>query len=168
MEKLQLMSEGRLSVPGALSSVSTSWMKVAKTVAVHVSPATKFVLGMMTQELPAPAATVASLWLPVVTQVMSYQFGSTVTGSEKVTMTLPSRGTMVELATGSVLVMEGPSSVIGVVRRGLGVPVMKSLALLSVSVVPLFLRKMAVLLLGAGASTFPSAELAGPYPRKAA
>src|SRR5438045_6333871 len=155
MLKLQLWSEGRVSVPGLLSSRSTSWTKVAKTVAVHVSPAWKFALGMMTQELPAPAATVASLWLPVVTQVMSYQPASTVTASEKVTMTLPSRGTMDAPDTGSVLVMEGPSSLIGVVRRGLGVPVRKSLALLSVSVVPLFLRKMAVLLLGAGASTFP-------------
>src|SRR5437764_6868615 len=162
MLKLQTWLEGRVSVPGPLSSVSTSWTKVAKTVAVHVSPAWKFVFGMMTQELPAPAATVASLWLPVVTQVMSYQPGSTVTGSEKVTMTLPSRGTIVELGTGSVLVTEGPSSVIGVVRRGFGAPVMKSVALLSLSVVPLFLRKMAVLLLGAGASAFPSARVAVP------
>src|SRR5260221_3719271 len=162
MVKLQLWSEGRVSVPGALSSRSTSWTKVAKTVAVHCSPAWKFVFGMMTQEAPAPAAMVASWWLPVETQVMSYQPGSTVTGSEKLTMMLPSRGTMDAPGTGSVLVMEGPISLIGVVRRGLGTPVRKSPALLSVSVVPLFLRKMAVLLLGAGASAFPSAQLAVP------
>src|SRR5438445_13304935 len=61
MLKLQTWLEGRVSVPGALSSRSTSWTKVAKTVAVQVSPAWKFVFGMMTQEFPAPAATVASL-----------------------------------------------------------------------------------------------------------
>src|SRR3954447_3241021 len=145
-----------------LSSVSRSWTESLKIVTEHCSAATKFTLGVMTQVFGAPSTNVASLWMPVVEQLMLNQPGSTSTSSVNVTIMLASRGAEVALLTGSVLTMAGPNSWIGVVRLGFGTPVMKSLPLTFVSVLPPALRKSDVLLLGVGAFVPPSLQLAEP------
>ena len=107
---------------------------------------------------PKKDLTVALLWLPE-TQLMSYHPLSTVTGSVKLMTTVASRGADVAPLRGSVAKTAGPISTIGAVRRGFGAAIRKSAELLSVSVLPLFLRNAAVVLLGA-ADRVPSAQLA--------
>src|SRR5215510_14594360 len=97
---------------------------------------------------------------------MLNQFPTTSTGSVKFTVMLASRGALTPLLRGSVLNTAGPISTIGAVRRGLGTPVAKSFWLLSVSVVPLFRWKMAVVLLGAGAFAVSAQFAVAPYPTK--
>src|SRR3954447_9336275 len=104
-------------------------------------------------------AYVAFVCAPLVTHVSVNQFASTSTASLKLTVTLPSRGAVVEPPLPSVpsmLRIDGPTSWMGVVRRGFGVAVKKSLPFRSLSVAPPFLRKSAVVLLGAGALAVPS------------
>src|SRR4051794_33514307 len=98
--------------------------------------------------------------MPDEEQLMLNQPGSTSTNSVNVTIMLASRGAELALLAGSVLTTAGPNSWIGVVRLGFGVPVMKSLPLMLVSVLPPALRKSDVLLLGAGAFVPPSLQLA--------
>src|ERR1041385_2363559 len=76
---------------------------------------------------------------------------TTSTGSVKLIVIFASRGALKPLLRGSLLNTAGPSSTIGAVRRGFGTPVTKSAELLSESVAPLLARKIAVVLLGAGA-----------------
>src|SRR5687768_18522360 len=98
-----------------------SWIASLKMVTVHCSPAAKFTLGVMVcVSPPKKDLTVALLWFPVETQLMSYQPLSTVTGSVKSITMVASRGAVVALLRGSVLKTEGPISTIGAVRRGLG------------------------------------------------
>src|SRR5687768_18039154 len=119
-------------------------------VTVHCSPARKLTLGVIVWVSPPKNdLTVALLWVPVETQVMSYHPLSTVTGSVKLMTIVASRGALVAPFRGSVEKTAGPSSTIGAVRRGFGAPVTKSAELLSVSVEPPFLRNRAVVLLGA-------------------
>ena len=73
---------------------------------------------------------------------------------------LESRGAFVPFVSGSVVTIAGPTSEMPAVRRGFGVPVMKSLPLMFVSVLPPFFRKSAVVLLGAGALVPPSLQFA--------
>ena len=152
---------GSVSLPGPLSSVSTSWTLSLKIVTVHVSPAAKLTFGVMTHVAPSVVwVLVASSWDPVEAQVTSNQLASTNTGSEKVMVTLASCGAMVLPLAGSTVTTNGPISWIGAVRRGFGAPATKSAPLTSVSVAPLFLRKSAVVLLAAGALVLPSRQFA--------
>src|SRR6266536_2694260 len=115
------------SVLGSLSSVSRSLTCAAKIWIVHCSLGWKLTSGVMTQFL-GPAETTA-VWEPVFAQVRSYHVPMTSTGSLKKIATLPSRGAGV-LAKGSesvsVLETEGGESTIRAVRRGFGVPAVKS------------------------------------------
>src|SRR5215217_4018751 len=92
-------------------------------------------------------------------QLILNQAPTTSTGSVKLTVKLASRGALKPLLRGSLLNTDGPISTMGAVRRGLGTAVTKSAELLSVSVAPLFVRKIEVVLLGAGAFAV-SAQLA--------
>ena len=92
----------------------------------------------------------------------SNQPASTLTSSEKVTVTLASRGAFVPFTAGSVVWTWGPTSAIAEVRRGFGVPVAKSALLTSVSVAPPSLRRIAAVALGAGALAVPSRQFALP------
>ena len=104
-------------------------------------------LGVAAKERPDGRTVVVSLE----TQLMSYHPLSTVTGSVKLMTMVASRGADVAPLRGSVAKTAGPISTIGAVRRGFGAPITKSAELLSVSVLPPFLRKAAVVLLGAAA-----------------
>ena len=64
---------------------------------------------------------------------------------------LASRGALLPLLRGSLPNTAGPISTMGAVRRGFGAAAAKSVELLSVSVAPLLPRKIALVLLGAGA-----------------
>ena len=112
--------------------------------------------------LAVDRAVVALLCCPLTAQVMSNQAPATSTGSVNVTMIVASRGALLPLVRGSVPSTSGPSSTIGAVRRGAGAPVAKSLPLLSVSVLPLPARNIAVVLPGAGAVVAPSRQSALP------
>src|SRR5215212_5916371 len=126
----------------------------------HCSPLTKLVFGTMIQTFGPPEPTVASLCAPLVTQLTANQPGSTLTASVKVMVRFASRGAFVPVLRGSLLRTEGPISTMGAVRRGFGAPVRKSEPLTFVSVKPPFLRKSAVVLLGAGAFVAPSRQVA--------
>src|SRR6185436_162914 len=143
-------------------SRSTSCTKSLKIVTVHCSAARKFTFGVMTKLSGAPGATVASLWLPVVTQLMPYQPVLTSTGSVKLRMMLASRGAFGAFVAGSVFTIAGPISEMPAVRGGFGAPARKSLPLTFVSVLPPFLRSADVVLLGAGALVPPSLQFAVP------
>src|ERR1043165_3265417 len=97
---------------------------------------------------------------------MLYQLPVTSTGSVKVMVMLASRGAFEPLRRGSVPNTDGPISTIGAVRRGFGLPVEKSDELLSVSVAPLFARRIAAVLLGAGAFAVSEQSAVAPYPTK--
>ena len=120
-----------------------AWRKSLKTVTAHCSAAWKFTLGVMTQVLGAPSTTVASLCRPVTLQLMLYQPALTSTWVVKVTMMVASRGALTPFAGGSVFTTEGAIGAMTAVRRGFGVPVMKSLPLTLVSVLPPFLQPVA-------------------------
>src|ERR1044072_188694 len=104
----------------------------------------------MTHTLSAPA-TLASLGSPVAAAVILKNELSTLTASVKLIVILASRGALMPFLRGSVRNTAGPISTIGAVRRGFGVAAAKSASLLSLSVAPPLCRKMAVVLLGAGA-----------------
>ena len=133
--------------------------------AVQVSSGWKVTLGVITQRRPL-FATVASLWSPVTVQSMLNQPSVSSTVSVNVTVTLRSRGAKVLLLRGSTVRTYGPISVMTAVLRGFGAPVWKSEPLTLVSVNPPFLRKIAVVLLGAGAFVAPSRQLAVPKPTR--
>src|SRR5688572_30769981 len=133
---------------------------------VHCSPAVKLAFGVIVYvSSPKNDLTVALLWFPLKVQAMLYHPLSTVTGSVKLTAMVASLGAAEAPLRGSVLNTDGPISTIGAVRRGLGAPVRKSTELLSVSVSPASLRKIAEVLLGDGAVAV-SAQSARPYPTK--
>ena len=74
-----------------------------------------------------------------------------------------SRGALIPFARGSVVSTFGPSSTMAAVRRGFGIAGgAKSFALLSVSRLPSFLRKSAVVLLPADVVVDPSPQSALP------
>src|SRR5262249_28658377 len=159
---VQTLVASSVAVFGLLSSRSEAWTLALKMVTVHCSPGTKFTFGVMTCTAPLlVVANVASLCWPLA-QVMSNQLPTTSTGSLKVMVMLESFGAIEAPAAGSTLTTNGPISWIGVVRRGFGVPVTKSLPLTSVSVRPPFLRRSEVVLLGAGALVLPSWQVAAP------
>src|SRR5213594_1035656 len=129
---------------------------------VHCSPNWKPVFGVITYSLKSNVcATVPSLCCPDA-QVMSYQLPTTSTGSLKSTVMLESCGAFVPSSRGSVFDTQGPSSCSGVVRNGLGAPVVKSLPLLLLSVLPPFFRNNAVETESPGAFELPSLQFAAP------
>src|SRR5262245_15614033 len=155
-----LLPGRRLSLFGPLSSRSWSVMLAAKSVTVQTSPGLKLTFGVITQVAPPSVlATVASLCVPL-GQLMLNHCPATLTGSLKLMVMLASRGAVEALLAGSVVTTNGPISTIGAVRRGFCTPVTKSAPLTSVSVWPLFLRKMAVVLLPPGALVLPSLQFA--------
>src|SRR5262245_15215442 len=121
---------------------------------------------MSQSRLPLTEAMVASLWKPVIVQLMLNHAPLTVTGSVNVMFMVASRGAVVALLRGSTVRTYGPISVMTAVRRGLGAPVWKSEPLTFVSVKPPFLRKIAVVALGEDALVAPSWQFAEPKPTR--
>ncbi len=140
-------------------SWSVTWL--ARMVTVQVSPRSKSVWGRLKVVGPPVGVTFCR---PLLVQSMA-TVPAMVTGSLKVTSTVTSTGTLVATLAGLVSVTMGgtstPQLLVGeAVLRGVGAPVLKSAALLSVSTQPAPLRMVAVVLEGAGAGPEPSKQLA--------
>src|SRR5690349_17969453 len=145
------------------SFVSWSVSLAAKTVAVQLSPCVKSESGSSVKDVGPPEAV--AVCVPLATHEIEYHEPVTLTGSLKVIATFEPTGMPEAPSPETVLATLGAVSALQswngeAVFRGVGAPVEKSAALLSLSMQPEPFRRSAFVFDGAGAAPGPSKQLA--------